>query len=43
MAGVAKFLTLGVEFAPAWLLEGQTQCDVRNLCKNRLLKCIAVQ
>jgi len=35
--GVAKHFDTRTEFATAWPLEGRTQCDLRNLCENRLL------
>jgi len=39
---MAKLFDLTAEFASAWPLEGWIQCDLRNLCENRLLKCIVV-
>jgi len=41
--GVAKLFDPGADFTTAWLLEGRIQCDLRNLCTNRMLKCIVVQ
>jgi len=41
--GVAKLFDPRAEFATAWPVEGRILCDLRNLCKNRLLKCFVVQ
>ena len=41
--GVAKLFEPRAEFATAWLVKGRIQCDLCKLCKNRLLKSIAVQ
>jgi len=41
--GVAKLFDPRAELATAWPLECRIQCDLRHLCKNRLLKCIVVQ
>jgi len=42
-AEVAKLFDTRAEFATAWPLEGWIQCDLRNLCENRLLQCIVLQ
>ena len=42
-SGVAKLFNLRAEFVTAWSLKSQIQGDLRNLCKNRLLKRIVVQ
>ena len=39
---MAKLFDPRAEFATAWILEGRIQCGLRNLCKNRLLKCTEV-
>ena len=41
--GMAQIFDPRTKFATAWPLEARVQCDLRNLRKNRLLKCIVVQ